>query len=291
MNICNLIFFMKKILMIFAVAGCLVACDGGNGGKDSVESEKDSLRSVIEQKDNEINDLMGTFNEIQQGFDLINEAEGRVNMLKGNAERNNMAENIRENMEFIQQTLAENKRKIAELENKLNSSSINSSKLKEAVNRMMGQLKEKDEEIELLRSELAEKNVMIAALDSTVNVLKDENAEIRRDRDVSDEIARNQDVQLNTAWYVFGTSKELKEQGILQKGEVLKGEYNKNYFTKIDIRKVNVIPLESRYAELLTNHPANSYSLLKDSKGEYTLRITDAAKFWSVSKYLVVRVK
>ena len=277
--------------MIFAVAGCLVACDGGNGGKDSVESEKDSLRSVIEQKDNEINDLMGTFNEIQQGFDLINEAEGRVNMLKGNAERNNMAENIRENMEFIQQTLAENKRKIAELENKLNSSSINSSKLKEAVNRMMGQLKEKDEEIELLRSELAEKNVMIAVLDSTVNVLKDENAEIRRDRDVSDEIARNQDVQLNTAWYVFGTSKELKEQGILQKGEVLKGEYNKNYFTKIDIRKVNVIPLESRYAELLTNHPANSYSLLKDSKGEYTLRITDAAKFWSVSKYLVVRVK
>lgn len=277
--------------MIFAVAGCLVACDGGNGGKDSVESEKDSLRSVIEQKDNEINDLMGTFNEIQHGFDLINEAEGRVNMLKGNAERNNMAENIRENMEFIQQTLAENKRKIAELENKLNSSSINSSKLKEAVNRLMGQLKEKDEEIELLRSELAEKNVMIAALDSTVNVLKDENAEIRRDRDVSDEIARNQDVQLNTAWYVFGTSKELKEQGILQKGEVLKGEYNKNYFTKIDIRKVNVIPLESRYAELLTNHPANSYSLLKDSKGEYTLRITDAAKFWSVSKYLVVRVK
>ena len=282
---------MKKILMIFAVAGCLVACDGGNGGKDSVESEKDSLRSVIEQKDNEINVLMGTFNEIQQGFDLINEAEGRVNMLKGNAERNNMAENIRENMEFIQQTLAENKRKIAELENKLNSSSINSSKLKEAVSRLMGQLKEKDEEIELLRSELAEKNVMIAALDSTVNVLKDENAEIRRDRDVSDEIARNQDVQLNTAWYVFGTSKELKEQGILQKGEVLKGEYNKNYFTKIDIRKVNVIPLESRYAELLTNHPANSYSLLKDSKGEYTLRITDAAKFWSVSKYLVVRVK
>ena len=277
--------------MIFAVAGCLVACDGGNGGKDSVESEKDSLRSVIEQKDNEINDLMGTFNEIQQGFDLINEAEGRVNMLKGNAERNNMAENIRENMEFIQQTLAENKRKIAELENKLNSSSINSSKLKEAVSRLMGQLKEKDEEIELLRSELAEKNVMIAALDSTVNVLKDENAEIRRDRDVSDEIARNQDVQLNTAWYVFGTSKELKEQGILQKGEVLKGEYNKNYFTKIDIRKVNVIPLESRYAELLTNHPANSYSLLKDSKGEYTSRITDAAKFWSVSKYLVVRVK
>ncbi|MEE0521029.1 MAG: hypothetical protein UDK36_06535 [Bacteroidaceae bacterium] len=282
---------MKKILWTAVVAFALVACNGGNGDGSGAEREKDSLRNVIEQKDNEINDLMGTFNEIQQGFDLINEAEGRVNMLKGNAERNGSVENIRENMEFIQQTLLENKRKIAELENKLNGSSINSSKMKEAVAKLMAQLKEKDEEVEQLRSQLAEKNVVIAALDSTVNVLKDENASIRHDKDVSDEIARNQDAQLNTAWYVFGTSKELKEQGILQKGEVMKGEYNKSYFTKIDIRKVNVIALESRSAELLTSHPAGSYTLLKDSKGEYTLRISDPAKFWSVSKYLVVKVK
>ena len=282
---------MKKILMAVAVVCALAACSGGAGNGADANGERDSLRNVIEQKDNEINDLMGTFNEIQQGCDLINEAEGRVNIMKNSTERNSSVENIKENMTFIQETLLENRRKIEELQNKLNSSSINSSKLKEAINKLTSQLESKNHEIESLREQLAAKNVRIEELDSAVTVLKDENAAVRHQKDVSEEIARNQDVQLNTAWYAFGTTKELKHEGILKKGDVLKGDYNKNYFTKIDVRKVNVIPLESKSAELLTNHPAGSYTLLKDSKGEYTLRITDVAKFWSVSKYLVIKVK
>jgi myosin heavy subunit len=286
-----------KAFFVVTMATALVACN--EGAKDGLSSdrERDSLRNIIDQKDNEINDLMGTFNEIQQGFDLINEAEGRVNMLKENAENNSSRENIRENMEFIQETMEENRRKIEELENKLNASTINSSKLKETISNLTRQLNEKSAELDSLRTQLAEKDVMIAELGSTVNTLKDENAQVKQQKEEVEQIAQSQDAQLNTAWYVFGTSKELKEQGILKqggllkKGEVLQGNYNKNYFTKIDIRKVNVISLESSSAEILTTHPAGSYTLLKDSKGEYTLRITDAAKFWSVSKYLVVKVK
>ncbi|MDO4738575.1 MAG: hypothetical protein Q4A50_08130 [Bacteroidales bacterium] len=283
---------MKKLFFMAALASMLAACDGGmNGGASSSDRERDSLRSVIDRKDEELNDLMGTFNEIQQGFDLINEAEGRVNMMRSNAENNSFAQNIRENMTFIQETLLENKRKIQELQNKLKASTISSSKLKEAISKLTTQLNEKNAELETLRAQLAEKNLVIGELDSTLNMLKDENAKIKLEQEETAAIAKNQDAQLNTAWYVFGTSKELKEQGILKKGEVLNGDYNKDYLTKIDIRKVSVIPLQSKSAELLTNHPAGSYTLLKDSKGEYTLRITDAAKFWSVSKYLVVKVK
>jgi len=283
---------MKKLFFMAALVSMLAACDGGmNGGASSSDRERDSLRSVIDRKDEELNDLMGTFNEIQQGFDLINEAEGRVNMMRSNAENNSFAQNIRENMTFIQETLLENKRKIQELQNKLKASTISSSKLKEAISKLTTQLNEKNAELETLRAQLAEKNLVIGELDSTLNMLKDENAKIKLEQEETAAIAKNQDAQLNTAWYVFGTSKELKEQGILKKGEVLNGDYNKDYLTKIDIRKVSVIPLQSKSAELLTNHPAGSYTLLKDSKGEYTLRITDAAKFWSVSKYLVVKVK
>lgn len=283
--------FGVKAFCVAAIASALMACNEGMKGSGNVDRERDSLRNIIDQKDNEINDLMGTFNEIQQGFDLINEAEGRVNMLKDNAENNSSRENIRENMTFIQETMEENRRKIEELENKLSSSTINSSKLKETISNLTLQLNAKTAELEALRAQLAEKDVMIAELGTAVNTLKDENAQVKLQKDEVEQIAKNQDSQLNTAWYVFGTSKELKEQGILQKGEVLKGDYNKEYFTKIDIRKVNVISLESKSASLLTNHPAGSYTLLKDSKGEYTLRITDAQKFWSVSKYLVVKVK
>ncbi len=282
---------MKKIIFMAALVSMLASCLDGFKSNNGGDRERDSLRNIIDQKDNELNDLMGTFNEIQQGFDLINEAEGRVNMMRMGAENYNSAENIRENMQFIQETLDENKRKIEELQGKLKSSSINSAKLKEAINSLTQQLTEKNAELEKLRAQLAEKDVKIEQLSGTVTNLQTENAQVKQQRDETAQIARNQDAQLNTAWYVFGTSKELKAEGILSKGEVLQGNYNKNYFTQIDIRKVNVIPLESKSASILTNHPAGSYTLLKDSKGKYTLRITDVAQFWSVSKYLVVKVK
>lgn len=282
---------MKRILFVAAMASALVACNEGANNSANNTSERDSLMQVIDQKDNEINELMGTFNEIQQGFDLINAAEGRVNMLKEGAENNSTAENIRENMEFIQQTLEENKRKLNELQNKLKKSSINSAKLKEAISNLTQQLADKNAEIDALRTQLAEKDIQIEELGNTVNTLKDENEQVKQQKEQTEEIAKNQDAQLNTAWYVYGTTKELKEQGILSKGEVLQGTYNKNYFTKIDIRKVTVIPLDSKSVSLLTTHPSGSYTLLKDSKGEYTLRITDPAKFWSISKYLVIKVK
>ena len=96
----------------------------------------------------------------------------------------------------------------------------------------------------------------------------------------------------NTAWYVFGTNSELKERRILVGGKALTtNDFDKDYFTKIDIRKTTVIPLGSKSAKLMTAHPSGTYSLLKDAKGEYTLRITNPTKFWSISKYLVIKVR
>ena len=69
------------------------------------------------------------------------------------------------------------------------------------------------------------------------------------------------------------------------------GNFNKDYFTKIDIRVDKVIKLYSKSAKVLTSHPAGSYSLDKDANGLYTLRISNPTAFWSVSKYLVVVVK
>ena len=284
---------MKQIFILAAVCAALcTSCSNGTAtSSDKSASERDSLQRIIDQKDLEINDMMGQINDIQEGFSLINQAEGRVNMLAQNAEGNNSTENIRENMEFIQQTLAANRQKIADLEQKLKSSSINASKLKETISALTQQLEAKNQELEQLRAELAEKDVQIAALNENVSTLTAENTEVKQQRDESQQLAQAQDQQLNTAWYVFGTSKELKEHNILKKGDVLKGDYDKAYFTKIDIRKTQVIPFSSKSAKLLTTHPADSYSLMKDTKGEYTLRITDAQRFWSISKYLVVQVK
>ncbi len=283
---------MKKILFIAAVGvALLVSCNGNKSNSNKANSEIDSLQNLVNEKDFAINEMMGALNEIQSGFKEINEAEGRVNMLSQSAEGNSNVENIRETMTFIQETMESQRQKIAELEKNFNASNLNSAKLKEAINGLKLQLEEKSQAIETLTAQLAEKEVQITTLNEHVEALTAENTVVKQQRDETKQVAQKQDAELNTAWYVFGTSKELKEQNILQKGEVLKGDYNKEYFTKIDIRTTRVIPLNSKSAKILTTHPADSYKLMKDSKGEYTLCISENETFWSISKYLVILVK
>jgi myosin heavy subunit len=285
---------MKKSLLLVVCAAMLVSCEQMfKGSKVSEEDARlDSLHSLLDQKDTELNEMMDAFNEIQEGFDAINEAEGRVNLLSENAEGNDAKANIAENMEFIETTLLENRRKIEDLQQKLKSSSVNASKLQAAINKLTEQLEQKTKELDDLRQQIAERDIKIVELGESVEQLKTENTQVKAESEMNAEIAKNQDAQLNTAWYMFGTTKELKQHRILVDGDVLKSkDFDADYFTKIDIRKVNVIPLNSKSAKLLTTHPEGSYSLLKDSKGEYTLRITNAPEFWSVSKYLVIRVK
>ena len=64
---------------------------------------------------------------------------------------------------------------------------------------------------------------------------------------------------------MFGTKKELKEQRILADGKLMQSNFNKNYFTKIDIRVDKEIKLYTKSAKILTVHPADSYKLSQDA--------------------------
>ena len=56
----------------------LASCEQGTTDKDSAMQERDSLQRIINEKDLELNDIMGTFSEVQEGIRRINEAEGRI---------------------------------------------------------------------------------------------------------------------------------------------------------------------------------------------------------------------
>ena len=270
----------------------LVAC------KDSVNTQEtadlnqriDSLTRVNVQKDNEINDMLETLNSVEEGFRAINEAQGRVT-LERRGEGASANERIKENMQFIQQTMNENKELINKLRLRVRESSIASEQLRKTIENLTAQMVEKENELKVLRDELAAKDIHIAELDEQVTQLNEDVIELKDDKARKEETISQQDKDLNTAWYVFGTKRELKEQKILQSGEVLQGNFNKNYFTKIDIRVDKEIKLMSRDAKLLTNHPAGSYTLQRDANKQYVLRITNPQQFWSTSKYLVVQVK
>lgn len=250
----------------------------------------DSLQRVIEQKDNEINDLMATFNEIQNAFQQINEAEKRVT-LSAAGENASQKQQIMENIDFISDRMTRNRELISKLRGQLRESSLNTEELQRTLDNLTQQLDEKEKQLTELRAELDSKNIHIAQLDQTITTLSSDVEDLKQESSQKSETISSQDKELHTAWYVYGTKDELKEQGILADGKVLQGQFNKNYFTKIDIRVQKEIKLYSRSAKLLTNHPASSYTLQQNADKQYVLRITNPEQFWSASKYLVVQVK
>lgn len=284
---------MKRIVISLLALTVLMACNNKKEEKNlASQNTIDSLTDIVNQKNNELNDIMSTFNDIQEGFREINEAEGRVNIARNNGETNAKAD-IMENISFIKRTMQLNKERIAKLREQLKESSFNTSKLQATIESLNKELESKTARIEELQAELDSKNAHIAHQDKQISELNTNVNSLTADNAAKARAVELQDKQLNTAWYVFGTKKELREQHILEgTNKVLKGNnFNKDYFTKIDIRVDKVIKLYSKSAKLLTNHPAGSYSLDKDAGGMYTLRITNPTTFWSVSKYLVVVVK
>lgn len=290
---------MKKILlMLAAVLTLAVGCDTKKEkeqAKDNNTATIDSLRQALTQSQNESSDLIETLSQIQDGFDQINEAEGRVTVENRQGERANK-QAIMENMAFIQRTLKLNRELISNLQQQLRTTSQSDartkSKLEEMVANFTKQLEDKNKEIELVREELAKRDIQIAEQGEQIASLNTNVSSLSQQNEAKAHTVAAQDKELHTAYYVFGTKKELREQRILQRGDVLKSnDFNKDYFTRIDLRVTKTIRLYSKSAKLMTNHPAGSYSLEKDAQGQYTLRITDPQTFWSVSKYLVITVK
>ena len=283
---------MKKIVWIALVATCLVACMN-RASDGSLKSENDSLRMELVQRGAELDEMMGVFNQISEGFRQINEAEGRVDLQRGVIGEGSLTaqEQIARDVEFISNQMAENREQIAKLQQQLKNSKNNSVQLKKAIEALSAELNAKALQIKALQDELAAKNIKIEQLDSAVTMLSSNNALLTAQNAQKQKTVEEQDAAIHTAWFVFGTKKELRENKILTSGEVLKSDFNKEYFTQIDIRTTTEVKLFSKSASVLTSHPAGSYELVKDNKGELTFRITDTSKFWSISKYLVIQVR
>ncbi len=284
---------MKKLIVLSLGAVAIMAsCDQGRIAQ-TLQSQNDSLKVILSQRDAELDQILGTFNEIQDGFRRINEAEGRVDLQRDvNGENMTATQRIKDDLKLITETMAQNREKLAQLQQQLKNSNYQSAQLKKAIESLEQELVEKTEQIKTLQAELAAKNVRIAELDDAVAGLSMDVANLSTENQIQAKTVAAQDKALNTAWFVFGTRAELKDQKILQNGDILQNDdFNKDYFTEIDIRKDKEIKLYSKSAKLLTTHPEGSYVLVKDDKKQYILKITNPNRFWSVSRYLVIQVR
>ncbi|SEF39445.1 hypothetical protein SAMN05216354_0205 [Xylanibacter ruminicola] len=282
---------MKKLFILTMCVFALASCNEGvKKAEQAAQQQRDSLNQIIAQKDNEINDMMTTLSDIEEGFREITEAQNRVTLAK-QGEGTNTTQRIKENFQFIQSVMKQNKELINKLKQQVRESSVKGGQLKKIIDNLTEQMEKKDQQLQALREELDKKDIHIAELDEQVADLNTNVSNLTAENTEKSQTISTQDKQLNTAWFVFGTSKELKEHNVLVKGKVLQGDFDKSYFTKIDIRIDKEIKLYSKSAAILTAHPASSYTLERDANKQYVLRITNPQAFWSTSKYLVVQVK
>lgn len=284
---------MRISIILYTVLALLIASCNSNSGEgstpelDSLKAENDRLKAEAMAKDQSIDEFLQSLNEIEENLNAIKEREKIVRITSTSIEnQNTKQEQIAADINMIGQLLLENKSKIASLNKKLKAAGIKSAELEKIIEGLNKKLDEKDNEIASLKEELTIANAALEKLFVEYNQRIDE---------LDDKTNK-----LNTAYYVIGTKKELLEKGVITKeggivgiGKTnkLKSDFNKEYFTKIDVTTTSSIPLLSKKANVLTTHPSGSYKIEGAKDKAEKLVISNSDEFWSASKYLVIIVE
>lgn len=283
---------MKKLLFLIFGIPLMFSC--GNNGKSEADHIKDSLNAVngnlkgeVVKKDSTIESFIRSYNVIQDNLDKIKEKENIIDKVNKEGDVKNKEEQIVADLQSIYDLINQNKKRIAGMGAKLKNANVKIEELQKMIDRLNNQLQDKDVQIAGLKDQLEKMNIELSSVKTTLD-------ETKQESDFKTE-------KINTAYYAFGTSKELIKQGVLTKeggfigmgkSNKLKDDFNKSYFTKVDISAVKEIPLACKKAKLLTNHPSDSYKFVGEQGRKIEkIVITNPDSFWGNDKYLVIIVE
>lgn len=278
---------MKRILYPFALTVLLASC-GESAKERQLRMENDSLMVVTTHNQLAMDELLSTINDVEDGFKKIKETENYLTVHAGSNRElpQSTKERLAEDMQMIQEILKNNKERIDKLQKVANQSE----QMKKTIARLNEELNAKTTLIINLQGELQKRDVKIQQLTESVTDLAMTVDELTLATIAQQQELEKQEAVINAAWYVFGTKKELREQKILSGNNLMTDDFNKSYFTTIDVRKLKEIPLHAKKAKMLSNMPEGSYTFVKGADDRLTLVVNNYIAFWSLSKYLVVQV-
>jgi len=288
----------KFYLLIAATAFLATSCVERSDKYIAAVAQRDSLAIEKQLLDSNFNQTITLLNDIESGFKVIGENEKQMQFnLKGvEGKTLNQRELITAQMTAIRVTMEQNKLKIDELrileakKRKANGLLTDAnSKLSETIKLLEGKMDEQALQIQSLQTELAQKNIAIDELTTTVN--NQQNELEKQKTTISEQVADK-----NTVWYCVATTKQLKERkivtdaGLFQSQKVMNNAFDKNAFTQVDLRNFTSVVTNSTSVKILSSHPQSSYHLVTGANKKITIAITDPTSFWSVSRYLVVKI-
>lgn len=281
---------MKKLLLVLFIVPLFFACkeDGPvvDPVKDSLTDETQRLGGINADQAMALDSFFRAMNDIQSNLDEIREKEKMIAKDTSSGDVGSRKDKITSDIQAIYDLMVLNKQRLASAKKSLKDANLQIASMQLTIDNLNATLIQREGEITSLKDELEKKNLELSNLSMNYQ-------ELQQDADAKQEM-------LNTAYYAYGTDKELQTQGIITKEGGLIGigktqklseNLNTEYFTKVDITRVSEVQLSSKSAKVLSTHPAGSYKIEGEDGRADKLVITDADKFWSVSKYLVIVVK
>jgi hypothetical protein len=151
------------------------------------------------------------------------------------------------------------------------------------------QIESKDIEIANLTQDVQRLNIDVSNLTNQVEKVTQEVQE-------KTQTIAIQTVELNKAYYAIGTVKELRDNNVLEKAGgvlgvgrtlIMKKDFNRDYFTEVDIRQFTQLPLMVKKAKVISEHPLDSYHIT-GVKTKDTLFVDNPQLFWKASKFLLI---
>lgn len=297
MKVRNII--LSSMFGLFIVAG-MTGCNGGKTSK--MQAQIDSLSTADSLHQEDIKQMADFVNVMSVGLDSISAQEGIIKQMGGREGHIDKAQ-MRAQLQGLAELLRSQRARISDLEKEMaNNNSAYGQRIKKLIAYYKTQLDEKDKQIADLQKQLDDKNANIAQLNESVNNLTTTNTQLQstvesqsQTMETQKSTIAEQDASLHTAFVIIGTTKELKAKGLIKGGFLAKKKVDVSSlqpgsFSKVDIRNYNDIRLNSSNPKIMTQMPSDSYEIVKNSNGTSTLHIKDATTFWSVSKYLVVRL-
>lgn len=293
----HLVFSLSTLLVVLS----FVACNDAEEKLAQQQSEYEKLLAETQRKDSAMLSLVTAFNEIDENLQVIKEKEGIINTgMDKDGMTKDYKQRVMEDIQSIYSLMETNKAKIAELNDKLAAARNQVGKSDKNLTAARRQLEEFERMIASLTEQIAIKDHQISELTDRLVALNFALDSLSTEYKAKSELAAEQEKELNTAYYVFDSKKGLKEHNIIEsKGGVigigatkmLAEDFNKDYFTKINILETTSIGLYAKDAKMLTNHPSGSYKMEEKDGHVEKIVITDPVAFWSTSKYLVILVE
>ncbi len=279
---------MKKILFWAVPCLLLTACSLDNVSQPDIEQikrENDSIRRSNAQLESVISVFSGTLDSMAVAENLIFVDD------KGNDVSDK--EVVLNHLRLFRNQMSDYRKQIDALQKKLKGSNANSAKLQKVIANLKSQIEQKDKQIASMEQSLKAKDADIADLKTRLESESFARKEAEESRDFFVEVARANDELVNTGYYVIDTKKNLKSKGLASGMFKAKANYENldtSLFTKIDVRDCTEIAIPSDSPKLVTEKPADSYTLAKTGDDTSVLRITDVAKFWEASPFLIIQL-